>query len=65
MKKFEVDLNDMKFDQHGQQVGVEVPEEILDEISGGAAAPVKSNNGDCGWGCGGNNNGDCGWFCLG
>lgn len=68
MNKFEVDLNDVAFDSHGQQVGVEVPAEMLDEISGGrppSSQEEKSNNELCGAGCGGNNNSTCGLSCLG
>ena len=65
MKKVEVDLDDMKFDSHGQQVGVEVPEEMLDEISGGySSTKEKSNNDTCGLGCSDGNNSTCGLYCL-
>ncbi len=67
MNKFEVDLNDMAFDSHGQQVGVEVPADMLDEISGGRSTEVQldDGNGLCGAGCGNGDNSVCGLSCLG
>jgi hypothetical protein len=56
VKQLMIDIENLAFDAFGRQVGVEVPADLLNQVSGGA-------NKECGTGCQGSDNGTCGNRC--
>ncbi len=54
-----IDFDDLTFDLHGRVTSVVIPDDLLDQISGG-----RRDNGDCGTGCQGSTNKTCGNTCA-